>query len=215
MRYLFFLTLLALLPLGDVSAHVPVIVDQTSLHDIEAINDPTLSQAFYGTLDAFPHTYEIRAKEPFSLHVEVLIPDTLKATEDVSGIIIKETGKQGRVIEVSRLLASDATWESFYEPWGGDRYRRGGTYTASVEAGVYRIEVSTPDNNTPYVLVIGDREDFGTLGYFETIGRFMEVKQFFGKSSFMVIASPLVFVPLFIFLTFLVYFIYRKRFVKA
>ncbi len=210
MKYLFFLTLV-FLPLGDASAYVPVIVDQTSLHDIETIADPTLSQAFYGTLDAFPHTYEIRAKEPFTLHVEVLIPDIETATENVSGIIIKETGKQGRVVEVDRLLGSDATWESFYEPWGGDSYRRGETYTDSVEAGVYRIEVSTPDNKSPYVLIVGTEERFGELGYFETIGRIMEVKRFFGEPSLMVIVSPLVYVPLLILCILIAFFIYRRK----
>jgi hypothetical protein len=192
------------------SAHVPVLVEQTSLRDIDNITDPTLSQAFYGKLEGYPHTYEIRAKEPFTLHVEVLIPDIESATENVSGIIIKEVGRQGRVTEVSRLLAQDATWESFYEPWGGDSYRKGGVYDASVESGVYRIEISTPDNTAPYVLIIGTREEM-SIGYFETLGRLMEVKEFFGKSKFMIIASPLVYIPLCIMLLMVIgYFAYRK-----
>jgi hypothetical protein len=195
MKYFFTLFVLFLSPMSAY-AHIPHSVEQTSVIDIDPITDPTLSQAFYGTLDGFPHTYEIRAKEPFTLHVEVLIPDIESATENVSGIVIRETGKKGRVVEVARILAKDATWESFYEFWGGDTYRKGGVYEAEVEAGVYRIEVSTPENTAPYVLVVGNREEFGAIGYFETIRRLMEVKEFFGKSKFTVIVSPLVFIPL-------------------
>jgi hypothetical protein len=196
MRYSFALVALFFLVPMSALAHVPNIVEQTSILDIDQIRDPMLSQAFYGTLDGFPHTYEIRAKEAFTLHVEVLIPDIESATENVSGIIIRETGQKGRVSEVTRMLAKDATWESFYEFWGGDDYRKGGVYEAEVEPGVYRVEVSTPENEAPYVLIVGNREEFGAIGYFETIRRLMEVKEFFGKSKFMVIVSPLVFIPL-------------------
>jgi hypothetical protein len=211
-QYLFSFAIFFLVPLGVLHAHVPNLVEQTSLIDINAIVDPTLSQAFYGTLDGFPHTYEIRSKEPFTLHVEVLIPDIESATENVTGIIIRETGQKGRVSEVTRMLAEDASWESFYEFWGGDTYRKGGTYEAEAEPGVYRIEVSTPENRAPYVLVVGKREEFDTLGYFETIGRLMEVKEFFGKSKFMVIVSPLVFIPLLILITCAgLFYWYRRR----
>ncbi len=182
----------------SVSAHVPVIVTQDSLHDIKQVSAPEASQAFYGSLSGFPHTYEIRTKEPFTLHVEVLIPDIESADTIVSGIIIKETGNRGRVEEVARLLARDASWETFYEPWGGDRYRRGGSFEREVEPGVYRIEVSTPDNLSPYVLVIGKEEGILDVGYFETLRRLIEVKHFYGKSAFRIVESPLVYVPLLI-----------------
>jgi hypothetical protein len=195
-----------------VRAHVPVIVEQTSLHDIEIVTDPVRSQAFYGTLDDFPHTYEIRVKEPFLLRAEVLIPDTDSAKELVSGIVIRETGRQGKVEEVTRMLAKDATWESFYEFWGGDRYRRGGLYEAEVTPGVYRIEVSTPDNDASYVLVIGTEEEWGDVGYFEMIGRIADVKAFFGKPTVMVVQSPLIFIPLLgIIGVCVILYIWRKR----
>lgn len=194
-------------------AHVPLVVDQESLHDIVVIEDPELSQAFYGTLTDFPHTYEIRAKSPFHLYAEVLVPDMEGQENVVSGIIIKETGQKGRVEEVTRMLAKDATWESFFEPWGADSYRKGGTFERDVEPGVYRIELSTPNNHEKYVLVVGKREDFWSIGYFETVGRLMDVKEFFGKSKFRVIESPIVFVPLVLVLAvfFIVWFRRRRR----
>lgn len=196
MRYALMLIIGFCAYVTPVHAHVPLVVEQESLHDITVIEDADLSQAFYGTLTDFPHTYEIRAKEPFHLYAEVLVPDIEGQENVVSGIIIKETGHKGRVEEVTRMLAKDASWESFFEPWGADSYRKGGVFERDVEPGVYRIELSTPNNHEKYVLVVGKREDFWAIGYFETIGRLMDVKTFFGKSKFRVIESPLVYVPL-------------------
>ncbi len=196
-----------------VHAHIPEVIEQTSLHDITSIDDPELSQAFYGRLNGYPHTYEIRSKVPFELHVQILLPEIRGVSEELSSIVIKETGFRGRVSEVSRLLGRDATWESFYEPWGGDRYRKGGELTQEVEAGIYRIEMSTPNNETPYVLVVGKREDFGGVGYFEMIGRIATVKEFYGKSKLTVIQSPYVYGPLIlVVLSGVLYYVYRKRY---
>jgi hypothetical protein len=190
-----FLFSLVLLPIDTVHAHIPLVVEQSSLSDIEHISTPEVSQVFYGAMTGFPHTYEIRSSVPFYLKTEVLIPDIGDTKGIVSGIIIRETGHKGRVEEVARLRASGASWERFYEPFGGDRYLRGANFAESVPAGVYRIEVSTPDNLEKYALSVGNKESFNGISYFEIIGRIADVKVFFGKSRFAVIQSPLVYIP--------------------
>ncbi len=175
-------------------AHVPNIVTQTSLKDIFIIEDPELSQAFYGQMTGFPHTFEIRSQKPFSLFTQILLPDIESSKNNVSGIIIKEQPNGGRVIEITRIRAKDGSWDTWYEPFGGDRYRRGLSFEKELEAGTYRIEVSTPDDIEKYVLVVGRREDM-TLGYFELVGRLIEVKKFFEKSPLRVIESPYVYIP--------------------
>jgi hypothetical protein len=211
MKHCFAIVLVLFSPLCFAHASVPILIEQESIRDITPIEDPTLSQSLYGTLDGFPHTYEVRADEPFLLRAAVLIPDTSFARENVSGIIIREIGQQGRVREVTRMLAQDASWESFYDFSGGDSYRRGGVYEAEVEPGVYRIEVSTPDNQAPYVLEIGTRDEFGTIGYMERVKRLMEVKSFFGKSKIRIIESPYVYVPLLVGVLIVVYWLWRRR----
>lgn len=196
MKYIIGLASFFLLSVPTTYAHIPVLIEQSSLHDITPIETPDISHAFYGTLNGFPHTYEIVSREPFTLFAEVLMPDIGGIEKKVSGIIIREVGESGRVAEVSRLLAKDASWESFYEPFGGDRYVRGTSYEGNLEAGVYRIEVSTPDNNQKYVLVVGKKEEMAGVGYFELVGRIADVKAFFGKSRLLVIQSPFVYVPL-------------------
>ncbi len=193
-------------------AHIPLVVNQVSLYDITPIKNPETSQAFYGVLDDKPHTYEIRSSEPFLLNIEILLPDIKGVSLAVSGIVIKEGGRPGQVNEVTRILGKDALWESFFEPWGGDRYLKGGTFSKNVEPGVYRIEVSTPDNHSPYVLVVGTEEEWGDVGYFELLGRIADVKTFYGKSRFMVIESPFAYVPfIFVGILTLGYLLYRRR----
>ncbi len=207
--HVFYLTLFLIPVLAD--AHVPVIIVQDSLKDIETIPDPELSQAFYGELVGFPHTYEIRATEPFTLFTQILLPDIESSKNNVSGIIIKEKRAGGRVEEITRLRAKDATWETEYEPFGGDTYRKGTSFEAEMGPGVYRIEVNTPDNVEKYVLVVGKREEI-TIGYFELIGRIADVKVFFGKSKLRVIESPFVYVPLIIMgIGALVFYIWRRK----
>ncbi len=205
--FLFFL-----LPLSFASAHIPLVVSQATMHDITEIKNPEYSQAFYGVLDDKPDTYEIRSTTPFLLNVEILLPEMDGVSRTIAGIVIKESGRQGQVNEVARLLGKDSAWESFYEPWGGDRYLKGGMFSKEVEPGVYRIEVSTPDNHSPYVLVVGTEEEWGEVGYFEMLGRIADVKVFYGKSKFMLIQSPLAYIPLAVVLTIgLVYFLYRRK----
>jgi hypothetical protein len=190
-------------------AHIPVVIEQATLHDITLITDPVLSEAFYGRLQDMPHTYEMRLRDPIDFKMEILLPDIEGVSKDISAIVIEETGNRGQVREVTRLLGRNATWDPFFEPWGGDRYLKGGEFSAHLEPGVYRIEMSTPDNNAPYVLVVGTNETWGDIGYFEMVHRIASVKNFFGKSELLVIESPLVYVPLLI-LCLLLFMLYRK-----
>jgi hypothetical protein len=210
----FFLLALLVFCLGAdfVSAHVPNLVEQATPKDIVTIEDPTLSQAFYGEMRGFPHTYEIRATEPFYLFTKILIPDLEGSGNNVSGIIIKEPENGGRVTEITRLRAKEAAWESEYEPFGGDSYRNGPTFEKELEAGTYRIEVHTPDNVEKYVLVVGTREEM-SIGYFETVRRIAEVKEFFGKSKLRAVESPFVYVPLLGLMTVsgIVWYVRRRR----
>lgn len=177
-------------------AHIPYIVTQDSLKDVVTIDEPEVSKAYYGILSGFPHTYLVNTKVPITLFVEVLVPDIDSSTNNVSSIITRQVENSGRVTEVARLEAKDASWESFYEFFGGDSYRRGPDFEEEIDPGTYRVEVHTPDNVEKYVLVVGKREEGGELGYFELLRRMMEVKLFFEKPRILIIESPFVFIPL-------------------
>lgn len=174
-------------------AYVPNIVNQESLSDITTIADPTLAQGFFGTLDGFPHTYEIRMTEPFVLSIHIRTPDVASHTDTVSGIVVKE--KKRGVLEIARLHAEDASWDVRTDFLTGTSYREGTSFTQELEPGVYRVEVHTPDNNEKYILMIGEREDM-TIGYGELIGRLIDLQKFHERWSVWVITSPYVYVPL-------------------
>ncbi len=177
-------------------AYLPVMTENETVHTVTEITDFKTEHMYFGELTGFPHMYLLRSGEPFTLKVMLLLPDTQKVTHDINSIIIRETGFQGRIEEVTRLLAKDALWESSYDPWGGDWYQEGVTYEETAEAGVYRIEVSSPNNTGKYVLVLGHESALGSLGYFELVGRLSEVKSFLGKSQVRMLEAPLVFIPL-------------------
>jgi hypothetical protein len=176
-------------------AFVPNLITQKTLNDIVVISTPELSQAFYGQMENFPHTYEIHSDIPFTLYTHILVPDITSSKNIVSGIIIKEPVRSGRVTEIARLEAKDAAWTKWFEWRGGDSYREGAVFEKELEAGTYRIEVHTPDNLEKYVLVVGKREEM-SIGYFELIRRLMGVKRFFEKSPVLIIMSPYVYAPL-------------------
>ncbi len=193
-------------------AFIPEVIEQSSLHDITRIEEPEQARVFYGVLNDFPHTYEIRATEKFHFFAEMWVPEISTAENVVSVIVIREVGEKGRVKEVSRILAKDATWGSFYEPILGDRYRKGGVFETDLDPGVYRIEVSTPNNLEPYALVIGTKDSLFPVGYFNMLGRIADVKIFFGKSTLSVVQSRYVYIPLLVLgLLAVVYWIIRRR----
>jgi hypothetical protein len=177
-----------------VHAHVPVFVSPETVDDLTLIEDPMLSQAFYGEMSGFPHTFLIRVTEPIILSTQILLPDIETSKNNVSGLIVKEPEKRGRVTEITRMESKDSSWESSYEMFSGDSYRHGPLDERELEKGVYRLEVHTPDNIEKYVLVVGKREEM-TIGYVEIIRRLAEVKVFFEKSKFRVIESPYVYIP--------------------
>lgn len=195
MQFLFVLFLVLLVHVPSTLAHVPVFVSQPTSNGIITIDDPIVSQSFYGALDNAPHTYAISSSEAFTLSLQILVPDIETSKNNISGIIVKLPESGGRVTEVARLSDRDASWESWYEPFGGDFYRKGATYSNELEPGNYRIEVHTPDNLEKYVLVVGSKEDM-TIGYFEMIRRLIAVKVFFDKSPFRIIESLFVYGPL-------------------
>jgi hypothetical protein len=195
----------------SVHAYTPVMVGERTARDVTEITAVETEKMFFGELKGFPHMFLIQSGEPFTLKAELLLPDIQDTPRDINVIIIRNTGFQGRIQEVTRMHAKDAGWDSFYDPWGGDRYLRGITYESEMESGVYRIEVSAPDNDGKYVLVVGSEESFGPTTYFKTLGQLSSVKSFFEKSPIRVLEAPPVFIPLIVIIFGIVFWRLRLR----
>jgi hypothetical protein len=194
--------------LALVHAHNPIFPTPQNYNDFTPIEKPTISTAYYGNLQDFPHTYELELTEPTKIYTELLVPGFVSAT-DRSVIIVKK--ERRGVTEVVRLNKKDEPWPSFYEFFGGDIYRRGPVYETQLEAGSYLLEVSTPDNEGKYVLVVGEKEYISPWDYFRLLGDIYDVKIFMEKPGIMVLQSPFYFVPIGITLIGLCVFWYRHR----
>jgi hypothetical protein len=193
---LFSLFLLIFLP-AAAHAGVPEPVVPATVADVPVIEDPEMERSYFGLMNSFPHTYELVSGKPFRLFAEIKIPDVPEALDNISAIIIKKTDT-GRVEEVGRLYAKDASWERKKDWSSNDWYRIGPIFDEELQAGAYRFEVNTPDNIEKYVLTIGFREEREGAGYFETLAHLAQLKEFFGKSQFRIIESPRVLIPVLI-----------------
>ena len=180
------------------SAHQPRIVSG----ELTQIENPEVSQAFYGELKGKPDYYQIKSGDPFSLYVGVLVPELEGIGKDVSVEIRKEHEHDEEEPEPEHeknetlflLDGLEHEWTYYYEEFGGDSYYKGPELRSNpdeeglpqgvdVDEGTYTIKVFSPDNEGKYVLVVGEREEFPLNEIVNTLFVLPTLKaQFFGKS---------------------------------
>jgi hypothetical protein len=179
-------------------------------YEVEAADSNIESQAEYlGELTGDPHMYEfaIGAKTNLVLKVSQLNSDT---PIPFSLIAIKENNQNAGVTEVGRLKAADMLWDKKRNSTLGLTFLNSQTLEAEIGAGIYRVEVSTPDNLGRYMLTIGSEEV--NPGYFSTLADIRLIQKAFGKSVFGMFGSSYIYYPLGIaLLLFVFYFTWRKR----
>lgn len=136
-------------------AHQPRLIFKQPIGYITQIQNPEVSQAFYGILSGQEDIYKIIAKTGFLLYVNLVVPNISGSRKDFSVDII-----EGDSIEYTRLEGKWFIWTDFFEPYGGDEYFQWPTREKQVDPGVYTIRVSSPNNQWKYSLAIGKRESF-------------------------------------------------------
>jgi len=176
------------------SAHNPRIVKSG---EPVIVQNPEISQAFYGELKGEAQIFEIDSDKDFSLYVGVLVPKLPEANKGMSVEIYRSFES-----DMELLTALDGTrynWTEFYEPFGGDNYWQGPEMRQSVPAGKYIIrvfsgfeadchpELSTKpclENQGKYSLAIGKIESFSLKEIWNTLVTLPVLKQyFFNKNS--------------------------------
>jgi len=173
-----FILLAFLLSLCIVCAHQPRLVSD----ELTIVQNPEVSQAFYGELRGEPALYRIESDKPFSLYIGILVPDIEGIDKDVSAEITLETVEEHETI---LLNSSSIEWIQYYEEFAGDSYYRGPEFQREVDPGIYEIKVFSPDNKGKYVLVVGEKEVFTPEDMINTILTLPKLKQdFFEKSPF-------------------------------
>jgi len=157
-------------------AHQPRIVTGS---DATVVQNPEISQAFYGTLDGAPHKYTIDSATPFNLYVSLLTPVAPGSADNISAVVSDSSGAI-----VTELNGADFTWTNFYEPFAGDDYNQGPEFEKQVEAGGYSVQIYNATNTGKYVIAIGKIESFPLAETLHTIQVLPALKSdFFGKSA--------------------------------
>lgn len=184
------------------SAIAAVLSEPEDAFEIMPILDPSASETYYGNPAGHPHTYEFIVKE--RMHFSAVLSSIGKQVthDELSLIIVKE--QQRGVTEVGRVTGTDAQWHSSYSHSLALALRESETLEVELDGGIYRLEVSTPENLSAYKL---DINNGGTLSYKELF----TARQVFGLSYISVLFAVRVYVPLLLLLVFLYYRKKRKH----
>ncbi len=159
-------------------AHQPNLVGNVEIE----IKDPEISRAFYGTLEGSPHLYLVNSPTRFQLYLNLLVPKLENWERDFTLEIFKVEG--GKEIKIDEINSRDFPWSEFYEKFAGDYYYMGPEWEKEMDAGTYRISVSTPNPKAKYVLAVGKIESFPFSEMFRTMGVLPALKVNFFEGSF-------------------------------
>ncbi len=190
-----------------VFAYTSVITKPKDQQTIVPIENELQAQEFFGRLDAFPHTYEFEVSTPYQFKAVVSVPDIAIQKNDVSIIIVKR--ERRGVSEIQRTRITEQLWNTIKDRMLVESFRNGGALEANLEPGVYTLEVSSPNNEGKYRLVLGTEKI--KRGYFANLRTLFEVKAFLDNSKFSTILSPLLYIPLLFLLVVASFFVYRRR----
>lgn len=191
------------------SAYNPQPHDTPRPYDEQVIDGDYRYQSYYlGELKGDPHMYEFSTGHEDQLQVKLFQKPTDKNLP-LSLIVVRLNEERG-VTEVGRLRGSEVVWGDYEDSALGVDLKSSNEFTADLKAGIYRIEVSTPENVGKYLLVVG--KEAREYGYFETLGGVREIQNFFGYSFLAIFTSSLVSYPLVIVLLIVLsYFTWRHR----
>ena len=165
---LYFLLLFFLLPLAA-SAHLPryMMGENISLHSPAEIENPTVSQVFYGQMHGTPGYYHFYLSQPSDVLIGLLTP--VSETDFPQIELIAQKGK------VQNLTGNFD--EVYFEEFGGDYYLRGPEKTFNLPADNYLIKVYNASSTGRYALVIGNEEKFSVVEMVKTFFVLPIVKQ--------------------------------------
>jgi hypothetical protein len=150
--------LIVFLSICAVSAHQPrlEVGVNSSMNNPIVVQNPEISQAFYGDLNGQPDYYKITSDKPFKLYVNLLVPQSPGISGDfVSAQITDSSGKA-----IALLDGTKSNWTPMFEEFGGDYYLQGPEFVQNVNAGTYYIKIFNANNSGKYSLVVGNIESF-------------------------------------------------------
>lgn len=171
--------------------------------------DIETEQLYLGELVGDPHMYEVTLEEE-SEFVLTLVQQSGETPIPFSLIVVRDNDNHRGVTEVGRLTGKDIQWGEYYDAALALSFLRSETISYPLTPGVYRFEVSTPDNFGKYLLVLGTKSD--DTGYFAKLGDIRLVQNFFDVSFFRMFISTYVLYPVGVVgLLVLIYLTWRRQ----
>ena len=175
-------------------AYNPLVIDPTQPYKVIPIkDDPYIEHQFLGTLEDYPEMFELKTDVSMTLKAAVRQKSSSKAV--LFGlIVVRQNDTDGGVTEIVRQNQPLAEWQRVADSVLGMDFLQAQTLEKDIVPGIYRIEVSTPDNKGDYMLTIGDEPV--RSGYFSTLGQIYTAQKSFGYTPFHMLFSSYVYYPL-------------------
>lgn len=206
---LFFLLVIFSFITTDVLAYNSHINDTAIPYEIYLIDSDIEKQSEYlGELVGDPQMYEFTITATTTLKLRLAQLET-EPPIPFSLITVRKNDKNDGVSEVGRLLAKDIVQELVVDRVLGLTLLTSQAYEAKIGPGIYRVEVSTPENFGRYMLMVGDVPE--EVGYFKTVSDVRTIQSFFGKPIFALFKSSYVHYPLGIIVLLGLFFVTWKK----
>jgi hypothetical protein len=203
-----FLGILLVNPLRT-QAFSPTISNPLIPYEVLTMDSNIETEKIYlGELKGDPHMYEFTLGKETDLVVTLV--QKQKDNLPLSLIVVRSNNNNRGVSEIGRLTAKENTWQAYRDNALGLSLSRSQTFNKKLGSGVYRLEVSTAENEGQYMLVVGTEPE--DLGYFKTLSNIRLTQEFFGRSIFSMLSSSYVYYPIGIFiLLYLIFLTWRKK----
>ncbi len=170
---------------GFAFAHQPRLVFEQPAGNVVNIQDPEISQAFYGILSGQQDVYQIVSDTGFLLYVSLVVPDISGSRTDFAVDVI-----EWHNAVYTRLDGKWYAWTGFFEPFAGDMYLQWPSLEKEVASWTYTIRVSNTTNQGKYSLAIGKIESFPVNEILHTYKVMPDLKMiFFQKPRYTVLRN--------------------------
>lgn len=165
-------------------------------------------QIYYGELSGDPHSFEFSLGKDTDLVVDL---SQLNNSETVpfSIIAVKSNDNNRGVVEMGRVSGEDGVWTTVWDSVFGLSLKRAETFKLELGPGLYKLEISSPNNLGKYMMEVGS---INTDGYFSTVSGIRKIQKFFDYSVFRMLLSSYVYYPVGIALLAVLFFLtWRNR----
>lgn len=155
------------------------------------IVDVDEQQLHLGILEGQPHLYSFTIEATTTLTVAVWTLPKDSAPKPTL-LMVKDNPIRG-VESVFRASGTETEWSGKRDHDSQIEYMVGGSFSHEVTPGVYRVEVSTPENIDRYIFVVGEND---TSSWWQRVRSVYTLETFAGYGWWYMVRSPLVYRPL-------------------